>query len=188
MHGLRTELLEIQADSIGIPLTLVELPEEPDMATYERVMERAVSSLRNEGFSVAAFGDIFLEDLRQFREKQLKPLGIHSVFPIWKKNTTKLIHEFIGLGFKAIVIAINEKALDISFLGRLVDETFVSELPENVDPCGENGEFHTFCFDGPIFKYPVTFSIGDKVRKTYKSPAKEEREMGFWFCDLLPEK
>lgn len=189
MHGIRRTLFEKQAKSIGIPLTAIELPEEPDMKIYNRKMKEAVEDLQSEGFTTAAFGDIFLEDLRKYREDQLNPLGIECIFPIWKKDTRGLMEEFIRLGFKAIVVAISENALNPSFLGREIDKNFLSSLPENVDPCGENGEFHTFCYDGPVFKFPVEFTIGEKVYKEYKAPKRKKNEdpgsMGFWFCDLI---
>ena len=186
MHGLRVELLEKQVDAIGIPLVKVELPEEPDMKIYEQRMTAAVNRLKTEGFKHAAFGDIFLEDLRYYREDQLGPMEINCIFPLWKRDTGELIRDFIQNCFKAVVVAIDESVLDPSFLGREIDKNFVNELPAHVDPCGENGEFHTFCYDGPVFKQPVYFTIGEKVRKTYKSPKVGEGDMGFWFCDLLP--
>ncbi len=191
MHGVRRTLLEMQAQSIGIPLSVIELPEEPDMETYEIVMKKAVSGFRDQGFTSAAFGDIFLEDLRKYREEEFRSMQMKCIFPLWKRDTETLIHSFISLGFRAIVVAISENALDLSFLGREINEEFLRDLPAEVDPCGENGEFHTFCFDGPIFKFPVNFIMGERVYKTYKSPRSDAEvnnaKMGFWFCDLLPK-
>jgi len=143
------------------------------MEIYEQKMNKTVSRLKSDGFTRAAFGDIFLEDLRKYREDNLNRLEIKCVFPLWKKDTGNLMREFISLGFKAVIVAISEKELDPSFLGRKIDERVLNDLPANVDPCGENGEFHTFCYDGPIFDYPVQFNIGEKVRKTYKSPVED---------------
>ena len=192
MHGLRRSLLEKQTEALGLPLTTIELPEEPSMEIYNRKMKQAVEDLLAQGYKHTAFGDIFLEDLRQYRESHLEPLGISCTFPLWKKDTRALLEEFLELGFKAIIICINARLLDQSFAGRIIDEKFLDDLPENVDPCGENGEFHTFCFDGPIFNKPVSFKVGEKIYREYKSPdgddIHEEGTMGFWFCDLLSEE
>jgi len=187
MHGLRRELLEQQANEIGIPLATIELPEEPNMEDYNALMRNTVKSLQSAGYTDCGFGDIFLEDLKTYREEQLKPYNITCHFPLWKRNTKELMQEFIDFGFKAIVICINGNLLDESFVGREIDNDFINDLPSNVDPCGENGEFHTFCFDGPLFSNPIKFEIGEKVYREYKSPSKDsDSEMGFWFCDLLP--
>lgn len=190
MHGLRREVLLKQVEAIGLPISTVELPEEPSMEDYNRIMQTTVAGLKIEGYTHCGFGDIFLEDLRAYREDQLKPYGIQCCFPLWKKDTKELMKEFLRLGFKAVVICLNAEYLDASFLGRVIDEEFLDDLPSNVDPCGENGEFHTFCFDGPIFKQPVKYVMGDKIYKEYKSPKSSEGDnkvltTGFWFCDLL---
>jgi len=189
MHGLRRELLEKQAQEIGLSLTTIELPEEPSMEIYNKEVEHTVNSLKREGYSHCGFGDIFLEDLRVYREKQLEQLNIECCFPLWKKDTTQLIEDFLELGFKAIIICIKSELLDESFIGREIDRDFINDLPSNVDPCGENGEFHTFCYDGPIFSNPVKFEVGKKVYREYKNPEKNNNlkknaSMGFWFCDL----
>lgn len=185
MHGLRTELLQQQLHATGIAGSTIELPEQPSNVQYETLMRETVSRLKEDGFTHAAFGDIFLEDLKAYREQQLHPFGITTVFPLWKKDTRQLIHEFIDLGFKAIVICINADALPKTFAGRIIDRSFIQDLPASVDVCGENGEFHTFCFDGPIFKRPIKFSTGEIVFKEYSTASSKH---GFWFCDLLPEK
>jgi uncharacterized protein (TIGR00290 family) len=183
MHGVRTELLNQQVNAIGIPNGVIELPESPTNEDYEKIVSQKVKQLKAEKYSHAAFGDIFLEDLRSYREKQLQPLDIQTVFPLWKRSTEELLTEFIDLGFKSIVVCVNASQLDKSFAGRIIDKDFIRDLPKDVDPCGENGEFHTFCFDGPIFKNPVQFSIGETVYREYEH---EELKNGFWFCDLLP--
>lgn len=192
MHGLRRELLEQQAKSLRLPLTTIELPEEPSMEEYNQLMTRTVTDLKSQGYTSCAFGDIFLEDLRAYREEQLKPYAIKCHFPLWKKDTKAIINDFIQLGFKAIVVCVKSELLDKSFVGREIDEKFISDLPFNVDPCGENGEFHTFCYDGPIYSEPINFDIGEKVFREYKNPKKEsaseENTIGFWFCDLIPKK
>lgn len=185
MHGLRVELLQQQLHAIGISSGTVELPEHPSNTTYEMLMGEKVKQLKEGGFEYAAFGDIFLEDLKKYREQQLAPLDIKTIFPLWKKDTRRLIHEFIDLGFKAVVVCVNANLLDKSFAGRIIDKDFINDLPANVDPCGENGEFHTFCFDAPFFRYPVDYSIGETVLKEYKNGTEK---FGFWFCDLLTKK
>ena len=191
MHGLRRTFLEQQAAAVGIPLTVIELPEQPTMEEYNQIMNTAVEALVNEGFTHCSFGDIFLEDLRAYREAQLQPLGIMSCFPLWKQDTSALIREFLELGFKAIVICINANLLDDSFLGRVIDEAFIDDLPAGVDPCGENGEFHTFCFDGPIFTHPIAFQLGEKVTRAYPLSAEDEAAgkppVRFSFIDLIPQ-
>ncbi|GAB5417813.1 MAG: diphthine--ammonia ligase [Crocinitomicaceae bacterium] len=189
MHGLRRSLMKAQIESIGIPCNTIELPENPDMETYGKLMKEGVETLKKKGYATAGFGDIFLEDLRKYREEQLAQLAIDCVFPLWKRDTKELMQEFIDLGFKAIVVCINGQVLDESFVGREVDASFIKDLPENVDPCGENGEFHTFCYDGPIFKHPVAFEIGEKTYREYPAPNKNEPNYGYWFCDLsCPEE
>lgn len=186
MHGLRRELLERQIEALGLKMETIELPEEPTMDEYSQIMEGKVKELKRRGFECSAFGDIFLEDLKEYREKQLQKFEMKSVFPLWKRNTKELLQEFLSQGFKAIVVTCNANLLDESFVGRVIDERFISDLPNEVDPCGENGEFHTFCFDGPIFNQPVDFKIGEKVYREYNSPnGEKEEKIGFWYCDLI---
>jgi len=189
MHGLRKELLIAQAAALGLPLRLMELEEHATMESYNALMEQNLLELKKEGYSASCFGDIFLEDLRAYREQMLEQQGMEAIFPIWKKDTGKLLSSFIDLGFKAIVVCINEQVLDKSFCGREIDPSFLADLPPHIDPCGENGEFHTFCYDGPIFKHPVAFTKGELTRKTYPAPFADSKisEYGFWFCDLLLE-
>ena len=195
MHGVRRSLLEEQAASIGIPLQTMELPEQPTMIEYEQMMIKKMHQLKDASCTKAIFGDIFLEDLKNYREQKLKEAGIEGVFPLWKMNTSKLINEFIASGFKAIIVCVNESYLDKSFCGRIIDKSFVNDLPSGVDACGENGEFHSFVFDGPIFKQAIKFSKGEIVYKKYAAPKTADdknqlknnvEEYGFYFCDLLP--
>lgn len=196
MHGVREELLERQAGAMGIPLQKMILPEQPSMQEYENHMMQTMHELQQQHFTHSVFGDIFLEDLKIYRERQLARVEMTAVFPVWKRDTTELIHEFIELGFKTIVVCVNEKYLDKSFCGRIIDKNFIKDLPANVDVCGENGEFHTFVFDGPIFKKPISFSKGEIVHRKYVAPKDEKdncfqqgvaaEEYGFYFCDLLP--
>jgi uncharacterized protein (TIGR00290 family) len=187
MHGLRNELMHAQIKAIGLPLKVIELPEQPDMDTYSNIMFKALNELKLEGFTHSAFGDIFLEDLKAYRETQLASINLQGVFPIWKRDTKDLLQEFLDLGFKTIIVAASAKYFDEDFVGTIIDRDFIANLPEDVDPCGENGEFHTFCFDGPIFKEPVKFELGKKTYKSYKNPDTEAEapESGFWFVDLF---
>ncbi|ATN06839.1 ATP-binding protein [Chryseobacterium indologenes] len=189
MHGVHVSLLEKQAESLGIPLVKMELPKEPSMEEYQKIMSNTMAEIQALGVTHSIFGDIFLEDLRKYREQQLNAIGMQAVFPLWKKDTSILIREFLDLGFKTIVTCVNGSYLDKGFAGRMIDHDFIKDLPENVDPCGENGEFHTFTFDGPIFKTPVAFEIGETVKKTYPKPKtdadKEGGEYVFWFSDLI---
>lgn len=189
MHGVRRDLLEAQAVSLALPLHTIELPEMPDMESYERIMKTTVDKLHTAGFTTSAFGDIFLEDLKKYREENLAKVGMKAVFPLWRKDTKSLLKEFLDLGFKSIVVCVKSDVLDKSFAGRIIDEQFIDDLPDNVDCCGENGEFHTFCFDGPIFQKAIEFTVGEKTYKSYKVPKDDkvhsnEKDMGFWFCDL----
>ncbi len=188
MHGVRSELLAAQAESLGISAKKVHLPASSDMQAYESAMSTAIEELQSEGVSDCIFGDIFLEDLRNYREGKLREVSISAHFPLWKRNTAELVREFIDLGFKTIVVCVDGSKLDESFAGRVIDHQFLSDLPDDVDPCGENGEFHTFVFDGPIFRHPIPFQTGEKVLKTYTAKNKEEKtiEYGFWFQDLIP--
>ena len=196
MHGVRRSLLQAQAASIGLPLQTIELPEQPGMREYEQAMIEKVSALKSNGYTHAVFGDIFLEDLKKYREEKLATLDVQCVFPLWKISTKQLMQEFLQLGFKAIIVCVNEKFLDKSFCGRLIDESFVRDLPPNVDVCGENGEYHSFVFDGPIYKYPIPYTKGEIVYRKYHAPQQAQdncntmnaaSEYGFYFCDLLPE-
>ena len=202
MHGVREELLIQQAESIGIPLIKMYLPEMPTMEIYEDVMKATLTDLKTKGATVSIFGDIFLEDLRLYRENKLAELALKGVFPLWKIPTKDIIKEFLDVGFKTITTCVNDKYLNKSFVGRVIDESFLNDLPENVDPCGENGEFHTFVFDGPIFKQPIAFEKGEIVYRKYTSSkpkdddsydcddAKQDNpfDNGFWYCDLLSLK
>lgn len=185
MHGLRREVLEAQAKAIDLPLALMELPPNASMEIYDQVFQQTLKRFKGRQCLTAAYGDIFLEDLRVYREKQCQPLGMELLFPLWKRNTRDLIHSFVDLGFEAIVVCLNENKLPPEFLGRTIDLDFIRDLPKDVDPCGENGEFHTFCYKGPIFNAPVEFQLGEKIRRSYTDPQEETKEIGYWFLDIL---
>lgn len=198
MHGLRKELIEKQAESLDIPLMPIYLKPNISLPDYNKFMNLQLEKLKKEGYSHSMYGDILLEDLKFYREEQLKKIGLKTVFPLWEKDTEQMIRDFIETGYKALVVVTNNKVLDASFCGRILDEDFIKDLPPEVDPCGENGEFHTFVFDGPLFKKRVPFEIGDIVEKHY-SPATKENDQDkdcykdtqswdtkFSFIDLLP--
>ena len=196
MHGVRVELLQQQAIELKLPLQELRMNDQPTMAAYNDTMASTMKALQTEGFTHSIFGDIFLEDLKKYREDRLAEVGFSAYFPLWKKDTTQLVHEFIDLGFKTIVCCIKSDLLDESFAGRIIDKDFLKDLPKGIDPCGENGEFHTFVFDGPIFSKPIPITIGEKVLRQYEAPKNKEdncfsddrprpTNMGFWFCDLL---
>lgn len=192
MHGVREDLLDMQADSIGIPLLKVYVKEGTN-DEYERQMEALLLKAKAEGIQLVVFGDIFLEDLRVYRENNMAKVGMKAVFPIWKTDTTILINDFITKEFKTITCCVNDGYLNESWVGREIDQSFVNDLPENVDACGENGEYHTFCFAGPIFKKKIDFSIGEKIYKPLEIKTTDDSvctsntmTKGFWFVDLIP--
>jgi uncharacterized protein (TIGR00290 family) len=175
MHGVRRVLLERQAAALGIPLHEVFITKDATNQEYETKMAEAFSAYREDGIDSVVFGDLFLEEIRDYREQFLARHDMRGIYPVWLRNTTEFIREFLGLGFKAVITCVNGEALDPSFAGMMIDERFLSALPPHVDPCGENGEFHTFVFDGPNFKEAVRCSVGEKVVSGQ-----------FRFCDLLP--
>jgi uncharacterized protein (TIGR00290 family) len=191
MHGVREELIEQQAKRIGLPLQKISMPGQPSMEEYEARMESAMQELKEENFTHTFYGDIFLEDLKTYREAQSNKAGLRSVFPLWGKNTKELLLEFIDLGFKTVLVCVKSELLPWSFAGRIIDRDFMKDLPHNVDVCGENGEFHTFVYDGPIFSEPIRFKQGEIIFKRYEAPGdnsgrSESQPVGFWFRDLLP--
>lgn len=175
MHGLREELLRSQIDELELELHTVRLPPNCSNDTYEQRMADAVESLRDNGVREVLFGDLFLEDVRSYREEQMKTLDVHPRFPLWQSDTEALAREFLSNGYRAVVVCVDTGPLDEFFAGREYDEDFLADLPGGVDPCGENGEFHTFVYDGPEFEFPVDFERG----------ITKEQE-GFVYQDLLP--
>jgi uncharacterized protein (TIGR00290 family) len=175
MHGVRVALLEQQAESLGLPLLKVLIPKEATNEVYEARMRALLEAGLRQGVDTVAFGDIFLEDLKLYREKNLAQLGMKGLFPIWKRDSAELARTFIDLGFKAELACIDTQHLDPSFAGRAYDASLLRDLPATVDPCGENGEFHSFAYDGPIFKHPIAHTLGEVVRRDR-----------YCFCDFVP--
>lgn len=175
VHGVRRKLLERQADSIGLPLREVLIPKDCPNEIYEDRLAAALREAKAQGIGHVAFGDLFLEDIRAYREKQMAALGLEPVFPVWGLDTAQLARDFIHLGFQALLVCVDTEALDSSFVGRPFDEDLLRDLPPGVDPCGENGEFHTFVHAGPIFREPVGVRIGGV-----------EGRGRLWFRDVEP--
>lgn len=186
MHGVRMALLERQAAAIGLPLHTVSLPENCGMQHYNELMQAALDQYKGHQHRIAVFGDIYLEDLRRYREEQLTKAGFTAEFPLWKMNTSVLAREVIGAGFRAVVVCVNARLLDKSFAGRQYDTEFLQDLPPGIDPCGENGEFHTFVYDGPIFSHPLRVRNGKTVYHTYPREKEQQYDNGFYFTDVLP--
>jgi len=176
MHAVREELLEAQAAAAGLPLWKVPIPDGCSNARYEQAMGDVVKRALGEGIEAIAFGDLFLEDIRAYREKQMRGTGIELLFPIWGRPTAELAREMIAGGLQARVTCVDPRALDASFAGRAFDQAFLDDLPAGVDPCGERGEFHTFAWAGPMFRPPVSVRPGEVVARG-----------GFVFADLLAE-
>jgi uncharacterized protein (TIGR00290 family) len=176
MHGVRSVLLEQQAESIGVPAEMMFISKNASNEEYESGMRQILEKYKAEGVCGVVFGDIFLEDLRKYREEKLSQIGMKGLFPIWKRDTAELACAFIDLGFEAVVTCADSNLLDSTLVGRPFDDQFLSMLPYAVDPCGENGEFHSFVFDGPVFEQQIPHTTGEVVL----------RENGFYYCDLLP--
>lgn len=176
MHGVRRILLEQQAESLGLPLEKIYITKNASNDEYETKMREKLMNYQSKGVLSVVFGDIFLEDLRRYREESLSKIGMKGIFPIWKENTNELAHTFIDLGFKAVITCVDSNVLDKRFVGRLYDKRFLREIPSSVDPCGENGEFHSFVYDGMIFRESIAFKTGKIVL----------RDNRFYFCDLIP--
>ena len=175
MHGVRRALLESQADALSLPLEKILITKGADNAEYENKMRALLEKYFARGVQSVVFGDIFLEDLRKYREDNLAQVGMRGIFPIWKRDSVKLARAFVALGFEAITTCVDSQVLNRRFVGRFFDESFLSDLPAGIDPCGENGEFHSFAFDGPIFKHPIAHTLGEVVRRDR-----------YVFCDLVP--
>ena len=175
MHGVGEALVEQQAEALRVPLRKVEIPSPCPNAVYERAMGQALAELAREDVRAIVFGDLFLEDIRAYRQSRLAPTGIRPVFPLWGRDTRQLAHEMIGSGLRASVVCVDPRTVPRSLSGRTFDQEFLNDLPPSVDPCGENGEFHTFAWAGPMFSHPIPCRTGATVDRD-----------GFVFTDLLP--
>lgn len=173
MHGVRCSLLTEQVNALGLPLEQVRIPMQASNASYEAAMRDVLTRYQARGISRVVFGDLFLEDIRRYREERLAPLNMQGLFPLWHQETRQLARDFLAAGFRAILVCVDPRQIDPSFCGREFDERLLAALPPGADPCGERGEFHTFVYDGPIFQRPVPVTRGEVVQRD-----------GFWFCDL----
>jgi uncharacterized protein (TIGR00290 family) len=175
MHAVRRSLLEAQAEQLGLPLQVVEIPSPCPNEMYETRMAEATARAVSSGVQYVVFGDLFLEDVRAYRERTLQGSGISPVFPLWGRPTHELAREMLAAGIRAVVTCVDPNQVPAGLVGRPYDEAFLADLPEGADPCGERGEFHTFVHDGPGFARPIPVEVGEVV----------ERD-GFVFCDVLP--
>ncbi len=199
MHGVRVELLEAQAAAIGLPLEKIFVGQPSTNEEYAAKMEAVLRRYKTLGVETVIFGDIFLEDLRLWRENNLAKIGMRGLFPLWKIDSRLLLEEFVALGFGSILCCVNDAYLDETFAGKKIDYDFLNTLPPHVDPCGENGEYHSFAFAGPIFKQPLRIRVGEKIYRPIEqthptsavcppsSDAAKRPTQGFWFCELLLE-
>lgn len=189
MHGIPVDLLRSQADSIGIPLYLLECDPDEEMEGYESRMLQAIEYFKAQEIAYFIFGDIFLHNVRSFREKQLNPHGIEVVEPLWGLTSGKVMEEFLESGLKTVVVTTMADILDDQYIGRVIDCAFVNRLPAGTDPCGENGEYHTFCFDGPIFRYPVRYTLGVPFQfsNTVNMENGTQQTFHYWLANLNPE-
>jgi len=175
MHGVRRALLDQQAESLGLPLYAVEISRAAGNEEYQAAMAAALAEHRSRGIEDVVFGDLYLADIRAYRDALLARHRMRGIYPLWGRDTAGLMRDFLGLGFRCVVVCVDPSKLDPRFAGRIIDDQFLSELPSGVDPCGENGEFHTFVYDGPNFVRPIAFTFGEIVLRD-----------GFWFADLVP--
>lgn len=175
MHGVRRELLDLQAGSLGIPLRKIMIPQDCTNAIYEERMREDLSQIKAQGISKIAFGDLFLRDVRQYRDERLAQAGMTGLYPIWMRDTAELVRTFIGLGFKALLACVDTQQIDAEFAGREIDLQLLRDLPDGADPCGENGEYHSFVYAGPIFNKPIACKTGDRVMRAER----------FNYCDIV---
>ncbi len=175
MHGVRVELLQQQANSVGLPLHIIEIPYPCSDSEYAAAMTQFVASARNDNIECFAFGDLFLDDVRQYREERLASTGITPIFPLWNIPTQPLSREMVYAGLRAVVTCVDPKQISKKFSGREYNDSFLDDIPKGIDPCGEYGEFHSFAFDGPMFQNPIEVTVGETVHRD-----------GFVFTDLLP--
>ena len=177
MHGIRRALVELQAQALGLSLIKIPIPKDCSEEEYESRLMAVLGRAKADGINHVVFGDIFLEWIKEYREKNLSRLGMTPILPIWGRDTLELTRSFISLGFKAVITCVNTELMPKSFLGKVLDEDFLSELPPGVDPGGENGEFHSFVFAGPIFSKSIPYALGRTVTRD-----------SYYFRDLLPSE
>jgi uncharacterized protein (TIGR00290 family) len=173
MHGVREDMLDAQGRSLGYPIEKVKIPYPCPNQVYEETMRNVLSVWKSKGVRHIIFGDLFLDDIRKYRAEKLAQIEMIPVFPLWLEDTSTLARNMLKVGFRAVITCVDPRKLDPSFAGQPFDESFLNSLPANVDPCGENGEFHTFVYDGPIFRNPIPIEVGNRVMRD-----------GFQFADV----
>lgn len=186
MHGTPEALIEAQADAMGIPLHKIYIPADSSNASYETAMLDFYRQQKEAGIKAIVFGDIFLQDLKAYRDQLIARAGLEAVYPLWQQDTRQLISSFLNEGFKTAICAADAKFFGQETAGSTIDQGFIEQLPAGVDPCGERGEFHTFVYDGPLYKQPIAFEGGEVVHKSYSLGAGSDTSPGFWFADLKP--
>lgn len=186
MHGIPTALLQAQAASIGIPLHIVDLTPKGNMEDYDKAMSKAVEYFKTLGVTHFIFGDIYLHDVRKYREQQLAPHGIEVVEPLWEQSSEAVIRDFLASGLKTVVVTTMDDGLGADAIGRTIDSSFIAALPAGTDPNGENGEYHTFCYDGPVFRFPVRFRLGKPFNRSYDIRLEDGtvKTYSYWFANL----
>lgn len=187
MHGIPRRLLEAQAHSIGIPLHIVDLVPQGNMSDYKKAMTCAVNHFKKEDISHFIFGDIFLHDVRRYREEQLAPLGIQVVEPLWNNSSEEIMDRFLHSKLRTVIVTTQADKLGPEYIGREIDQTLIKGLPPETDPNGENGEYHTFCFDGPIFRKPIPFRLAPPQKKSFKITldSGESQTFHYWHADFM---
>lgn len=186
MHAIPMSLLQAQADSIGIPLYTVDLEPNGEIGKYENAMQQAIEHFRALEVNHFIFGDIFLHDIRSYREAMLNPYGIEVIEPLWNKTSEEVMEEFLQSGLQSVIVTTMANLLDQTYIGRLLDRSLVENLPEGIDVCGENGEYHTFCFDGAIFKYPIAYELGTPFEFSHLVGMEDgtQQVFSYWFANL----
>jgi uncharacterized protein (TIGR00290 family) len=185
MQGVRASLITQQAAALGLPLIKV-MTSKPTKEAYERQLKKAYATLKEKGINRIAYGDVFLDDLKTYREQLHHDVGLEGLYPLWQKETQTLVQTFLNLGFKAIIAAADAAYFEEHHVGSSVTEALIASLPKQVDPAGERGEFHTFVYDGPLFRYPLAIKIGTKVNRMHATNAEnKEKSKGFWYADIL---
>lgn len=186
MHGISESMLDRQSGQLGIPLIKMWVPDDPDNSSYEKAFLKLCRELKNEGIDTLVFGDIFLDDLRMYRENLAHKAGLKVHFPLWKIPADQLVAEFTNTGFRAITCCVQSNGLGMDWIGRQLGPDFFSKLPAGADPCGENGEYHTFCYDGPVFNRQIAFKTGEIVFKPVNIRQSDKtEESGFFYLDIL---
>lgn len=186
MHGIPVSLLQKQANSIGIPLFILDLIPNGIMIDYEEAMSKAVSHFKTQGVTHFIFGDIFLHDVKSYRESKLRPYGIEVVEPLWGKTSAEIMDDFLASGLQTVIVTTNASILNQSYIGRTINASLIQDLPSTIDICGENGEYHTFCYDGGMFKKPIPYLLGEPIYKTYpiKLSDGSVKDFSYWFANL----